>query len=144
MCASACMAGPCRKPPISCPHIWVDPCRWLFESKSYDACSGNHCSKDANTLMAFGTLTLPGSATTVMYGGVTALECAAAHGHVQAIKILVQVRIERYCSWCEVCCHALPVLHVPSLVRLLWRSWHRVVDGFSTDPMNPCFSSLQV
>jgi hypothetical protein len=34
--------------------------------------------------------------TIFLYGNVTPLECAAAHGHVDAMKLLMQVIFERW------------------------------------------------
>jgi hypothetical protein len=69
-------------------------CRIVLESRNDDACKGKNCQMlaDRPGLYAHGTLHFSNPPQqVVLFGDVTPFECAAAHGHVQAMKLLVQV-----------------------------------------------------
>lgn len=69
-------------------------CRIVLESRNNDACKGKNCEllADRPGLYAHGTLHFNSPPQqVVLFGDVTPFECAAAHGHIQAMKLLVQV-----------------------------------------------------
>ncbi|WIA28257.1 hypothetical protein OEZ86_010812 [Tetradesmus obliquus] len=67
--------------------------RIVLESRNNDACKGKNCEllADRPGLYAHGTLHFNSPPQqVVLFGDVTPFECAAAHGHIQAMKLLVQ------------------------------------------------------
>jgi hypothetical protein len=79
-----------------CDATGLLPCRIVLESRNNDACKGKNCEllADRPGLYAHGTLHFNSPPQqVVLFGDVTPFECAAAHGHVQAAKLLVQVRV---------------------------------------------------
>lgn len=87
-------------------------CRIVLESRNHDACKGKKCDllADRPGLYAHGTLQLSNPPQqVVLFGDVTPFECAAAHGHVQTMKLLIQASGQDTCL--------CPYLH------LSWSPW---------------------
>jgi hypothetical protein len=87
---------------LSAPAVLVafSLCRIVLESRNENACKGSSCDAlafDQRGLYAHGTLQFSDAPhQVILFGDVTPIECAAAHGHVQALKLLVQVRRKTY------------------------------------------------
>lgn len=81
---------PCCPPSCCC-------CRATLEALSWNA-SCTHCRPDRTQYEVVPHLRLEltnPKQTIFLYGNVTPLECAAAHGHVDAMKLLMQVSAQR-------------------------------------------------
>jgi hypothetical protein len=93
---------------------WLNQCcchpprRNIFHARSFPKPSAEHCSssqqRDNGLHYHADGCDTETQADFRMYADVTPIECAAAHGHAQVVKMLLQVRLPAAAVLLQCCC----------------------------------------